>query len=102
MQADIKRVHIISRINGGWAVLKQGASRAVKVYPTREEAVLGSYPFLQLGYDLVIHRKDGSVEQFKKAPETALSGVSLDGLEKKAATKGRQNGTTISNASKQK
>ncbi|GEM_PF-1517197 len=100
MQAEIKRVHIISRLNGGWAVLKQGASRALKVYPTKEDAVLGSYPFLQLGFDLVIHRKDGSVEQFKKATEIPLSGISLDGLEKKAATKSRQKSKTNAGASK--
>jgi hypothetical protein len=67
MQAIVQsRVHIISR-SGHWAVKKEGASRAVKVYQTKEDAILGSYPYLQMGYDLVIHRKDGSVEQFKRA-----------------------------------
>ncbi|MBI1224655.1 MAG: DUF2188 domain-containing protein [Bacteroidetes bacterium] len=71
MQANIKRVHIISRHNEGWAVKKQGASRALKVYPTKDDALFGAFPYLQLGYDLVIHRKDGSVEQYKKADETS-------------------------------
>lgn len=101
MQATIKRVHIISRYNGGWAILKQGASRALKVYPTKEDAVIGSYPFLQLGYDLVIHRKDGSVEQFKKADETDLVGFSLDRLEKKPVTKSRQKDAVSSKTKKQ-
>lgn len=89
MQANIKRVHIISRHNEGWAVLKQGASRALKVYPTKEDAVIGSYRFLQLGYDLVIHRKDGSVEQYKNA-ETTLNSFPLAGNEQRPATKSRQ------------
>ena len=101
MQANIKRVHIISRYNGGWAILKQGALRALKVYPTKEDAVIGSYPFMQLGYDLVIHRKDGSVEQFKKATETELVGFSLDRLEKKSAPKNQQKASANSNLGKQ-
>ncbi len=92
MQANIKRVHIISRIDGGWAVLKQGASRALKVYPTRDDALIGSHRFLQLGYDLVIHRKDGSVEQYKKASETIANGFSLEKIEKKSSPSRRQKG----------
>ncbi|MBI5917429.1 MAG: DUF2188 domain-containing protein [Bacteroidetes bacterium] len=85
MQATIKRVHIISRFNGGWAVKKQGAARALKIYPTKEDAVLGSYALLQGGYDLVIHRKDGSVEQWKKA-ESLASNFFGENLAKKAVT----------------
>ena len=105
MQDTIKRVHIISRFNAGWAVVKQGASRALRVYPTKEDAVLGSYPFLQLGYDLVIHRVDGSVEQYKKA-STTLTGLSPNGLAKKArvrpASPSRLNGTANGALSKKK
>ena len=105
MQATIKRVHIISRYNGGWAVKKQGASRALKVYPTREDAVIGSFPFLQSGYDLVIHRTDGSVEQFKRAG-SILADFSLDRLEKKTAARsaspGRSKVTASSNMRKKK
>ena len=91
MQATIKRVHIISRHNEGWAVKKQGASRALKVYPTKDDALFGAFPYLQLGYDLVIHRKDGSVEQYKKAEE-AYNGFAHSRLEKKPAPSGRQKG----------
>lgn len=87
MQASIKRVHIISRHNEGWALLKQGATRALKVYPTKEDAVIGSYQFLQLGYDLVIHRKDGSVEQYKKAESAANGAVAAPRAEKQPASK---------------
>ena len=89
MQANIKRVHIISRHNEGWAILKQGASRALKVYPTKEDALIGSYRFLQLGYDLVIHRKDGSVEQYKNA-EATLNGFSLPENEQRPYSKARR------------
>lgn len=99
MQANVKRVHIISRYNGGWAVKKQGASRALKVYPTKEDAVIGSYPFLQLGYDLVIHRKDGSVEQFKKADAT-LAGFSLERNADKAVATARKKRETDNSSHK--
>lgn len=88
MQATIKRVHIISRHNEGWAVKKHGASRALKVYPTKDDALLGAFPYLQLGYDLVIHRRDGSVEQYRKA-EGAFKGLDLSQSEKKAASGNR-------------
>lgn len=99
MQANVKRVHIISRYNGGWAVKKQGASRALKVYPTKEDAVIGSYPFLQLGYDLVIHRKDGSVEQFKKADVT-LTGFSIERSAIKTTSTARKKGEADSSSQK--
>ena len=102
MQADIKRVHIISRYNGGWAVKKQGASRALKVFPTKEEAVISSSPFLLLGYDLVIHRKDGSVELYKKAADAGHVGFPLDRLEKIAAARTRHNGAQPSKMNKEK
>lgn len=93
MQANIKRVHIISRHNEGWAVKKHGASRALKVYPTKDDALFGAFPYLQLGYDLVIHRRDGSVEQYKKAAGN-LSGFEMDGSAKKATSNNRQKHTT--------
>jgi hypothetical protein len=102
MQANIKRVHIISRFNGGWAVKKQGASRALKVFPTKEEAVIGSSPYLQLGYDLVIHRKDGSVELYKKASDTAFAGFSMDSFEKKTTNKPRHNDNPTKKEAKKK
>ncbi len=97
MQANIKRVHIISRHNEGWAVKKQGASRALKVYSTKDDALLGAFPYLQLGYDLVIHRKDGSVEQYKKAAEAVvLNGFAMRKSEKKATSGNRQKNATQS------
>jgi hypothetical protein len=102
MQANIKRVHIISRYNGGWAVKKQGAARALKVFPTKEEAVIGSSPYLQLGYDLVIHRKDGSVELYKKAADTSFAGFSMEEFEKKVVEKPRQGTSATSKGAKKK
>lgn len=79
-----RRVHIISR-SGSWAVKKEGASRAIKVYPTKEDAIEGSFPYLQMGFDLVIHRKDGSVEQLKKA-EAASNSFSTAAVASKKAS----------------
>jgi hypothetical protein len=36
-----ERIHVISR-NGGWAVKKEGSSRASKIYSTKDAAVKGA------------------------------------------------------------
>jgi len=61
-----KRVHIIKRDNG-WAVKKQGAQKASKIYETKEVAKERANPLRKKGYDLVIHKRDGSIEEWKKA-----------------------------------
>lgn len=61
-----KRVHIIKRDNG-WAVKKQGAQKASKIYETKEKAKKGANPLRKNGHDLVIHKRDGSIEEWKKA-----------------------------------
>ncbi len=61
-----RRVHVIKR-KDRWAVRKHGASRASKIYHSKEEAVRGAQKLKGKGYDLVIHKKDGSIQRWEVA-----------------------------------
>jgi len=61
-----KRVHIIKR-EDGWAIKKMGASRASRVYGSKEEAVKGGQELRRSGHDLVIHNSDGSIQKWEKS-----------------------------------
>ncbi len=61
-----KRVHIIKRDNG-WAVKKQGGSKASKIYKDKKVAKKRANSLRKKGYDLIIHKRDGSIEEWKKA-----------------------------------
>ena len=62
-------VHVISRA-GDWAVKREGAAIALRVFPTREEATNFADQLLEnLGaVEVVIHDKDGSVAARKYSP----------------------------------
>ncbi len=60
------RMHIIKR-DTGWAVKREGASKASKVYDTKEEAVKGTDSFSKSGHDVIIHKRDGSIEKWKSS-----------------------------------
>ena len=66
---DKKSIHVIKRRNR-WAVRKFGASRALKLYDQKVDAILAASKFWERGYTLVVHLKDGSVDYWKLAPET--------------------------------
>jgi hypothetical protein len=59
-----RRVHIIKR-EDGWAIKKMGASRASRVYGSKEEAVRGGQALRRSGHDLVIHNSDGSIQKWE-------------------------------------
>ena len=61
-----KRVHIISRDNG-WAVKKEGASRASRIYENKETAVENAKKLRRTGHDVVVHKKDGSIQKWEKS-----------------------------------
>ena len=61
-----KRTHVVKR-DSGWAVKKEGAKRATKVYTTKEQAVKGGQKDRKAGRDLVIHKKDGSIQKWEKS-----------------------------------
>jgi hypothetical protein len=59
------RIHVISR-SGGWAVKKEGNTRASKIYSTKDAAVKGARKSSQ-GRDVIVHKKDGSIEKWQKS-----------------------------------
>ena len=61
-----KRTHVVKR-DSGWAVKKEGAQRATKVYTTKEQAVKGAEKSRKSGSDVVVHKKDGSIQKWKKS-----------------------------------
>ncbi len=63
--ASCKRVHVISR-KDGWAVKKEGNSKASKIYGTKSAAEKSALRISE-GGDVVIHRRDGSVQKWKRA-----------------------------------
>lgn len=63
--ASSKKIHVISR-NGGWAVKSEGATRASKIYETKDAAVSGATQTSR-GRDIVIHKRDGSIDKWKKS-----------------------------------
>ena len=65
-KSKAKRVHVIKR-KDRWAVRKHGASRASKIYHSKEEAVRGAQKLKGKGYDLVIHKIDGSIQRWEEA-----------------------------------
>jgi hypothetical protein len=62
-----KSIHVISRGNR-WALIKRGAIRATRLYDNKQEAIEEGKKYLKKGYDLFVHRKDGMVDFWKKAP----------------------------------
>ncbi len=56
------RTHIIKRGNG-WAVKRQGANKASKIYHTQQEAVKGAKR-LKNSSEIIVHRRNGSVGEW--------------------------------------
>ena len=75
---DHKRERIIFHViksRNNWAVRKDGASRAFKVVPLREDAIKIAKNLNKKGVELVIHRKDGSVEKWMNSLKSKPSGL---------------------------
>ena len=60
-----KRVHVISR-KEGWAVKKEENAKASKVYGTKSAAEKGAKR-MSKGRDVVVHKRDGSIQKWKRA-----------------------------------
>ena len=65
-QSNSGRIHVVSRDNG-WAIRKEGAPRAIKVFDIKKEAVNAAQTYVQKGLakEVVVHKKDGSVSLSK-------------------------------------
>ena len=60
------RVHIIKR-EKGWAIMKEGMTRATSVFVKKESAVIAAKNHIKQGYDIVIHNSDGSISSWEKS-----------------------------------
>ncbi len=60
-----KRVHVISR-EKGWAVKSEGTARAYRIYSRKDAAVKGARK-LSKARDVVVHRRDGSIQKWEKS-----------------------------------
>jgi len=57
-------VHVISNPRGGWSVKKEGAERASAVRTTQQDAIKTGRALSKAEKtELVIHRKDGTIQQ---------------------------------------
>jgi hypothetical protein len=63
---DKTRIHIIKR-GDGWAIKKEGGLKASRVFDKKEDAEEHSRRYRNDGYDVIVHRKDGSIEKWEKA-----------------------------------
>ncbi|MFC1970876.1 DUF2188 domain-containing protein [Chloroflexota bacterium] len=61
-----RRVHVIAR-DKGWAIKKEGLSKASRIHQNKEAAVNSARTLRTRGHDVIIHRKDGSIERWEKA-----------------------------------
>jgi len=62
-------IHVISH-KSKWAVIVEGSQKAYRVCPTKEGAVDSAKHLVKNGMnkEIVIHKKDGSVERQLKSP----------------------------------
>jgi Uncharacterized protein conserved in bacteria (DUF2188) len=65
IMTDRSRVHVIKR-DDGWVVKKDGTTRASKKFTTKEEAIETATVYHRSGHDLVIHRHDGTIEDWTR------------------------------------
>jgi hypothetical protein len=64
-----ERVHVISR-KDGWAVKKEGNTKASKLFDKKEAAVEGARK-LSKGHDIIVHKKDGSIQKWERPEKKA-------------------------------
>lgn len=56
--------HVVPRDNDGWAVRKEGASRASKIFTTQADAVKYARELAQKEKaELYVHRRDGTIRE---------------------------------------
>ena len=58
-----KRYHVVSR-DDNWGVKREGAARASRVFKEKSSAVKYAKKVAPKNYDIIIHKKDGSVQRW--------------------------------------
>ena len=60
------RTHVVKR-DTGWAVKKEGNKRASRTFQTKDEAIKEAQKYKKDGSDVVVHKKDGSIQKWEKS-----------------------------------
>jgi uncharacterized protein YdaT len=61
-----KRIHVIPQ-NDKWAVKSEGSSKAARVLPRKDAAISQAKQIAKRSSkDVVVHRKDGTIERWHK------------------------------------
>lgn len=64
--------HVVPKSSGGWAIKRHGASKTIKVFAKKTDAVkFASEISRKQGSNLVIHGRDGQVVSIQKHGEIA-------------------------------
>ena len=67
--------HVITRIGGGWSVHKEGAQRSTAIFNCKEQAVKHARDAARsAGGELVVHRRDGLIQELTIYPSRRASG----------------------------
>lgn len=66
----ISDTHVIKR-GDGWAVFKEGSTRASRVYDLKKDAVKNATEYAKQGGDLIIHTEDGMVQAWRSYKKPA-------------------------------
>ena len=82
-----RRLHIISR-GTKWALTREDTDRALRVLATKAGTLRYALPYLATGYDIVVHHRDGTVEEWLKADAVA-AGPKKTALAAKPKSKAR-------------
>jgi hypothetical protein len=69
-------VHVISR-KDGWAVKREGNTRASRVFDRKEAAVEGPKKLSKGISDVIVHKKDGSIQRWEKPALTFCPPTSI-------------------------
>lgn len=58
------RIHVVPT-QDGWAVKKEGATRATSVSPTKAEALKAAHS-IKSANRIVVHKKDGTIQSYNR------------------------------------
>lgn len=64
-----KRTHVLKR-DSGWAVKKEGAQKASRIFKTKEEAIKNAQKQQTSEKNIVIHKEDGSVQKWLRSRDS--------------------------------
>jgi hypothetical protein len=68
--SSAETIHVIKH-GTSWGVVKGGTLEWLRLFPIKENAVSFARGFILKGFDLIVHRSDGTVERYTKALKAA-------------------------------